>query len=146
MQVWLLVVMVIAIVFLLFAITFYLYWFSRNYNCDFNPNPWCWYDWRCIDASGNTTFPAQTLYGCGDNGPGKTYPTRDANYCNANPPPPGCRCMPDKDGNISPNCAFGWASPNQTSPLGPCADKLQSYGDGDDGTFLRGCVPPAGDS
>jgi len=135
MVAWIMIGYVVATVFLLFAATFYLYWYSKHYDCDFNPNPWCWYDWMCLtapDDSSTRLFPAQTLYGCGNDANGKPYPKRDASYCNDPnyPFPPGCTCMPaagsDTINTQDPNqCVYGWDS----DILGNCSAQLQSYGD-----------------
>lgn len=137
--VWKLVALVVAVIFFVFAMTFYLYWFSKNYDCQFNPNPWCWDDWRCNLPTG-VTFPAQSLYGCGTDANGQPlYGPRDENYCNnaSFPNAPGCQCVPDANGNVSANCKFGWSE----ATVGNCAKQLANYKDGSSPSLVNNCDP-----
>lgn len=141
MVAWIMISYVVVTIFVLFALTFYLYWFSRNHDCQNNPNPWCWYDWTCLTAADDTsprTYPAQTLYGCGKDANGVDYPTRNLDYCDPTKNgysgvPPGCRCMPDADGfvDLTGDCAFstGWNALD-AGGSGQCAQKLANGKDG----------------
>jgi hypothetical protein len=121
MEIWIFIGYLIASIFLLVSITFYLYYYSQNFDCQADPNPWCWNDWTCADGS----KPAQALYGCI---PGQT---RNENYCtpcvNGGPdgcytgdPPRGCQCMPDPTTGIFPTaCKFSWNNPAMASCTTP---------------------------
>lgn len=131
---WHIVALILAILFLLGTLTFYLYWFSRNFDCQFNPNPWCWSDWQCGGAGASTvTYPAQTLYGCGKDAQGVAYPPRDSKYCTQTtyPNPPGCECVPDANGAVNLSTCFpAWS----TDTMQGCATALANYRDGADPT------------
>ena len=117
MEIWILIGYVVAVIFLLYSLTFYLYYYSRNYDCQIDPNFWCWNDWTC--ASNQITGsnkPAQDIYGC------KPGVTRDENYCNnyTGTPPPGCRCIPLDDGTFPIECKYAFTPTN----LGSCSTQL----------------------
>lgn len=114
MDVWIWVAYVIVVIYLLYALTFYLYYYSQNYDCRTNGNFWCWSDWTCADGS----KPAQNLYGCFPN------VTRGLDYCTnyVGTPPPGCQCMPI-NGEFPTGCTYEW-----NDNLGHCSDLLRATG------------------
>lgn len=133
MSAWIMVGFVLAVIFVFFALTFYLYYYSQNFDCQNQINPWCWTDWQCKTG----TFPAQDLYGC--------YPgvVRDANYCSTAPtgpngePPRGCQCMP-VNGEFPSACQFGW-NPASGNGLQCYASALHAISDNNNPDLIKQC-------
>lgn len=125
---------VLAVIFVVLALTFYLYYYSQNFDCQNQINPWCWTDWQCKIG----TLPAQDLYGC--------YPgvKRDADYCtnSANfgadgSPPRGCQCMP-VNGVFPSACQFNW-NPADGNGLQCYAQALNSITDNNPVNLITRC-------
>lgn len=135
MEIWILVGYILAVIFVLYSLTFYLYYYSQNYDCQADANFWCWNDWTCASTQlSGTNKPAQDLYGCAPNGR-----PRDENYCTgySGSPPPGCRCMPLDDGTFPPECQYTFTSQN----LGSCSTVLAGTSD-QNWPNLNKCVSP----
>lgn len=130
MEIWILIGYVIAVIFVLYALTFYLYYYNQNFDCQVEPNFWCWTDWTCLTEqhtrqNGTTKYPAQELYGCTP----ELIPFRDANYCNNDGATinPGCECVPDTQGNFPPTCTqFGFTGTGLGTCLPPISNILDT--------------------
>jgi hypothetical protein len=119
MEIWILIAYLLAVIFVLFSLTFYLYYYSQSLDCQADPNFWCWNDWTCASVqpgTGRTDKPAQDIYGC------KPNVVRDENYCTnyTGSPPPGCQCMPNADGTFPDACKYFFTTQN----LGNCSTLL----------------------
>jgi hypothetical protein len=122
MSIFLTVLFIIAVIILMAAVTYFLYYYNLRITCDQDPNYWCFNDWQCArESDPKKQFPAKTLY-CN---------TGDFNFCSilSNQALPACVCNLGRtsDGCLPDLCTCEWGS-SGTSPLGACGAGYCSAG------------------
>ncbi len=113
----------VGVIYLLIALTYYLYNYNLLHSCRQYANIWCWTDWECSGESDPAyQYPAENFYGCNGTRP------RNAEYCTGAPPnTPGCVCSfaAGTDGQLPPECTCEW----DNSQYGQCGSQLCSGAD-----------------
>lgn len=126
MSLFLTTAFIVAVIILMLAVTYFLYYYNLRITCDNEPNYWCFSDWQCGSKSNpepdpNKQFPAKYLY-CN---------TGDFDFCskpeNATLPACICNLKGSKDGCLPEACTCQWGS-SGSSPLGRCGHSYCSTG------------------